>query len=137
MHVISRKALVDFWESRTGDARIAKRDLSTWYKITDKADWAHFGALKQTFGSADQVGHCVVFDVGNNRYRLIALVKYRVNGQGTVFVRKVMDHAEYDRQLWRDECGCHASPPPPRVSVERKTPRGRGTSQPRGQKKGP
>lgn len=115
VHVISKKALVDFWESRKGDARIAERDLSTWYKIADKADWANFAALKQSFGSADQVGHCVVFDVGNNRYRLIALVKYGVSGRGTLFVRKVMDHAEYDRQAWRDECGCH-SPPPRKAS---------------------
>lgn len=31
---------------------------------------------KQTFGSADQVGNCVVFDVGSNRYRLIGRVLY-------------------------------------------------------------
>lgn len=30
--------------------------------------------MKQTFGSADIVGRCVVFDVGNNRFRLIARV---------------------------------------------------------------
>lgn len=115
MHVISRKALVDFWESRQGDARIAKRDLSTWYKIADKADWANFAALKQSFGSADQVGHCVVFDVGNNRYRLIALVKYRLSGRGTLFVKKVMDHAEYDKRTWPAECGC-LTPPPKKAS---------------------
>jgi mRNA-degrading endonuclease HigB of HigAB toxin-antitoxin module len=38
---------------------------------------------------SDQVGNCVVFDVGNNRYRLIGRVKYE---QHIVYVLKVMDH---------------------------------------------
>jgi mRNA interferase HigB len=128
VHVISRKALVDFWESRREDARIAKRDLSAWYKIADKASWSNFAALKQTFGSADQVGHCVVFDVGNNRYRLVALVKYSAKGRGTLFVKKVMDHAEYDKQRWSAECGC-LTPPPKKTSAGRaQSPSGRPRS---------
>ena len=34
-------------------------------------------ALKQTFESADQVGNCVVFDVGNNRFRLFGAYSTR------------------------------------------------------------
>ena len=55
---------------------LAERYLSSWYKIAAKANWSNLASLKQTFGSADQVGHYVVFDIGNNHYRLIALVKY-------------------------------------------------------------
>ena len=116
MHIISKKALIEFWKSRKGDAQIAERDLSTWHKIVEKAEWVNFAALKESFRSADQVGHCVVFDVGNNRYRLIALVRYRSDGRGTLFVRRVMDHAEYDKQKWREECGCY-SPPPKKKTV--------------------
>jgi mRNA interferase HigB len=134
VYVISRKALVDFWESRKGDARIAGRDLSTWYKLAEKADWANFAALKQTFGSADQVGHCVVFDVGNNRYRLVALVKYSRSGQGTLFVKKVMDHAEYDRRKWPAECGC-LTPPPQKASTA-VGPSPRGKARKNGREKG-
>ena len=107
MHIISKKMLDEFWKARKDDTETAKRDLSTWYKLAKNANWANFASLKRTFGSADQVGHCVVFDVGNNRYRLIGLVKYGTVGNGTVFVRKVMDHKEYDKQSWPDECGCH------------------------------
>jgi hypothetical protein len=35
--------------------------------LVKNAHWKDFGALKQTFSSADKVGDCVVFDVGNNR----------------------------------------------------------------------
>lgn len=108
MHVISRARLRAFWESRRADAAIAERDLAAWFKLARRAEWPNFAALRQTFGSADQVGNCVVFDVGNNRYRLIGRVNY---AKGRLYVLKVMDHAEYDKQRWIDDCGCHEPPP--------------------------
>lgn len=108
MHVVSRSRLKAFWESRKADSKAAERDLSVWFKIAETADWSSFAALRQTFGSADQVGNCVVFDVGNNRLRLIGRVIYRTH---TVYVLKVMDHAEYDLKRWPTQCGCHRPPP--------------------------
>ena len=108
MRVISKRRLREFWQSRKRDAGVAERDLAAWYKLARSAAWGNFGALKQTFGSADQVGNCVVFDVGNNRFRLIGRVNY---GRGIIYVLRVMDHAEYDKQRWVDDCGCHKPPP--------------------------
>lgn len=108
MWVIAKSHLRRFWESRKDDSEIARRDLSTWFKMAEVADWAHFGALRQTFGSADQVGNCVVFDVGNNRFRLIGRVFYAT---GKLYILKVMDHREYDEGRWIDDCGCRESPP--------------------------
>jgi mRNA interferase HigB len=108
MRVISKSKLRAFWESRKGDADRAERDLATWHRLARKARWANWGELKQTFGSADLVGNCTVFDVGNNRYRLIARVMYEA---GIVYVLGVMDHAEYDEGRWAEECGCHEPPP--------------------------
>lgn len=108
MRIISRKRLREFWQSRRGDAAAAERDLAVWFWLARGADWGTFAALKQTFGSADQVGNCVVFDVGNNRYRLVGRVNY---ARGIVYVLQVMDHAEYDRNRWPEECGCHRPPP--------------------------
>jgi mRNA interferase HigB len=119
MRVISKARLVQFWTSRKHDSEVAERDLSAWYKLARSAEWGNFGALKQTFGSSDQVGNCVVFDVGNNRYRLIGRVNY---GAGKLYVLKVMDHAEYDKQRWIDACGCHE--PPPRKQPDKKLPPG-------------
>jgi mRNA interferase HigB len=104
VRVIARPRLIQFWESRRHDAEIARRDLSAWYKLAKAARWANFGAVKQTFGSADQVGNCVVFDVGNNRFRLIGRVNYR---RGILYVLRVMDHKGYDAKRWIDSCGCH------------------------------
>jgi mRNA interferase HigB len=110
VHVISKRALREFWASRKHDSSVAERDLSAWYRLAKNAEWNNFGELRQTFGSADQVGNCVVFDVGNNRFRLIGRVNYRY---GIVYVLKVMDHREYDKNLWVDSCGCHKPPPKP------------------------
>ncbi|RLS42084.1 MAG: type II toxin-antitoxin system HigB family toxin [Planctomycetota bacterium] len=85
--------------------------LSAWYKIASKAEWANFARLKQTFGSADQVGNGVVFDVGSNRYRLIGRVLY----PHKLSVLRVMDHEEYDRASWASQCGCHSPPPKSRT----------------------
>jgi mRNA interferase HigB len=118
VRIISKRRLRAFWESRKSDAAIAERDLSAWFKTTRNAAWDNFASLRQTFGSADHVGNCVVFDVGNNRFRLIGRVNY---GAGIVYVLRAMDHEEYDKQLWVDTCGCH-KPPPTRPSAAKKTP---------------
>lgn len=118
MRVISNKRLREFWESRKTDSAIAQRDLAAWYKLARAAEWSNFAALKQTFGSADQVGNCVVFDPGNNRFRLIGRINYAA---GILYILKVMDHAEYDKGQWVDECGCRN--PPPKRSTPR-TPEG-------------
>jgi mRNA interferase HigB len=120
VRVISRRRLREFWESRKKDAVVAQRDLSAWYKLAKAAAWANFGALKQTFGSADPVGNCVVFDVGNNRFRLIGRVNY---AKGIVYVLRVLDHAEYDKKRWVDSCGCH-KPPPKRPAAANGSPAG-------------
>ena len=127
LRVIKRPTLAQFWESRKEDSRQAEQDLTAWYKIAKKAAWKDFGALKQTFGSADQVGNCVVFDVGNNRYRLIGQVKYgSINPKmGILFVRKVMDHKEYDKKLWVKQCGCLAQPRQSKAKPRKITPKGR------------
>jgi mRNA interferase HigB len=116
VRIISKKRLREFWEARKHDAEIAKRDLSTWHKIAKSAVWSNFAALKQMFGSADQVGDCDVFGVGNNRFRLIGRVRYK---SGILYVLRVMDHAEYDKQRWIEDCGCYKPPP------KKPAPRGR------------
>jgi mRNA interferase HigB len=108
VRIISKRRLRTFWNSRKADSRIAERDLSTWYKLAKSAVWSNYATLKATFGSADCVGDCVVFDVGNNRFRLIGRVRY---ASGIVYVLKIMDHGEYDTRAWVAECGCFKAPP--------------------------
>jgi mRNA interferase HigB len=117
VRVISKRRLREFWESWKHNTATAERDLSVWYKVAKGAQWANFGALRQSFGSADQVGNCVVFDVGNNRFRLVGRVNY---GKGILYVLRVMDHSEYDKKTWVDQCGCD-KPPPKKPAAAKKT----------------
>jgi hypothetical protein len=57
----------------------------------------------------------VVFDVGNNRYRLIGRVFYPYK----LYVLRVMDHQEYSRNAWAKQCGCHNPPPTRSVATMR------------------
>jgi len=108
VRVIAKKRLRTFWESRKQDLEQAKKDLILWYNLSLKNESDNFAKLKQTHPSADPVGNCVDFDVGNNRYRLIGRVNYR---RGIVYVLDVMDHATYDRKRWIASCNCHKPPP--------------------------
>ena len=122
VRVISRRRLREFWESRKHDSQTAERDLCVWYKLAKSSEWTNFGELRQTFRSADQVGNCTVFDVGNNRFRLIGRVNYR---RGIVYVLSVMDHAEYDKNYWIDDCGCHKPPPKKTTPTSGRPPSGK------------
>src|SRR3954466_2522554 len=122
MRIIKRQRLVEFWTSRKADRATAERDFTAWYKIAKNAEWANFGELRQTFGSADQVGNCVVFDVGNNRFRLIGRGNYAT---GIIYGLKGMDHPEYDKTGWVNGCGCHKPPPKELATAKEASPRGK------------
>jgi mRNA interferase HigB len=96
MHVITRTALIRFWESHPN----AEPPLRTWYKLTSQAQWSSFVEVRRTFPSADLVGKFTVFNIGGNRYRLIALVDFTYQ---KVFVRHVLTHAEYDKEAWKND----------------------------------
>jgi mRNA interferase HigB len=94
MHVISRKALRDFWEQHP-DGETA---LVRWFKIMECTEFAGFAELRVTFPSADKVDEWVVFNIGGNKYRLITSIHFN---RGRVYVRRVMTHAEYNRGDWK------------------------------------
>jgi len=96
MRVISRKKLREFWELYPK----ARTPLDAWYQVAKRAKWENFAEVRRTFNSADVVGRFVVFNIGGNKYRLIAVIHYN---RGKVFIRHVLTHAEYDEGQWKDE----------------------------------
>jgi len=79
--------------------REAAEPLSIWYAIMSKTDFASFAELRRVFGSVDKVGKFTVFDIGGNKFRLIAAVHYN---RKKVYIRHVFTHAEYDRDKWKE-----------------------------------
>lgn len=91
MRVVSRKPLREFAVRHPP----AKAPLEAWYAEARRADGASFAEVKATYGSADVVaGNRVIFNIGGNKYRLVAKIAYRCR---TVYVRFVGTHAEYDQ----------------------------------------
>lgn len=90
MNIISRKALVEFYEEHA-DAREA---LETWYRVSKKAVWANFNEVKKTYPMADVVGDDrMVFNIKGNKYRLVARFSFRYKA---IQVKWIGTHAAYD-----------------------------------------
>lgn len=94
MHVISRKALREFWE-RYPDAETA---LVRWFQLMERADFASFAELRTTFPSAELAGDYVVFNIAGNKYRLIAVIHFN---RGRVYVRHALTYQAYDKGAWK------------------------------------
>lgn len=94
MHIISRKALIQFWEKHP-DGEIP---LARWYKIVDKTDFRNFAELRMVFPSVDRVNELFIFNIAGNKYRLITSIHFN---RGKVYIRHVLTHTEYDRGDWK------------------------------------
>jgi len=60
-------------------------------------DFGSFAELRRVFSSADQVGKFTIFNIGGNKYRLIAAIHYN---RKKVYIRHILTHAEYDLGRW-------------------------------------
>ena len=92
MHLISNKALRDF-STRHPESN---NPLQAWRRIIERASPRSFADLKQLWNSTDKAGSFYVFNVGGNKYRVIAAVHF---DRQMLYVRHVFTHPEYD--VWR------------------------------------
>ncbi len=100
MHIIARPTLTRFGQEHAD----AREWLKNWWLIASKAVWTCLTDVRQNYGRADQVDHCLVFDKGNN-YRLIVRVSYaNAQSRGTLLVKHFLTHAEYDKDFWKCDC---------------------------------
>jgi len=97
MHVISLKKLREFWEHHPN----AEKPSRAWHQIAENAQWDNFDDVRSVFGKrVDRVDKFVVFDIGGNKYRLIAVIHYN---RQKVYVRHVLTHSDYDFGTWKDD----------------------------------
>ena len=90
MHVISRKALEDFWLKHPA----ARVPLEAWYRLVSTSSFDGFLDIKKTFNSVDYVAPYMVFNVGGNNFRVIGVIHFN---RQKLYVREVFTHAQYDR----------------------------------------
>ena len=101
MRVIKRLPLDHFAEKYPR----ARQPLTYWYTGARRARWRNFADVRKTFGSTDQVrvssgATVLVFDIGGNKFRLVAGVSYE---KQKLYVLRVMTHVEYGTGLWKQQ----------------------------------
>lgn len=96
MHVISEKALRTFWEQYPD----AEGPLRAWHRVVEHSTWRNFADLRAIYASADLVGKFTVFNIGGNKYRLIAHIHFN---RQKVYVRQVLTHKKYTVADWKEE----------------------------------
>ena len=67
--------------------------MRAWLHAVKAAEWKSFQDVKAMFSRADRAAQFTIFDIGGNKWRLIARIRYDA---GTVYVRHVFTHAQYD-----------------------------------------
>ena len=97
MWVVSQRKLKDFWKIHPD----AEMPLSVWYQFAKSAEWKSLQDIVADCPSTDQVGSCFVFDIGGNKYRLIATLS---KGRKKIYIREILTHKEYDRDKWKKYC---------------------------------
>ena len=100
MQVISRKALVEACSENK--YRAAASEVDAWEKVASKADWGSLEDVRRTYADADGVtiGNRVytIFNICRNQFRLVVQINYQFK---MIFFKRLMTHAEYDREEWK------------------------------------
>ena len=99
MHVIARRTLLDFW-GKYPDARVS---IDRWWTICKKNNFASFSELKKTFGTADMVGRCVVFNISGGKYRLVVRVNFAAH---RIWIKYMLPHEEYEKLNLKEDSKC-------------------------------
>lgn len=90
MQIISKKALVDYWEKIPS----AKPELEAWHAEAKTASWATPAVVKAKCGNTNILrGGRAVFNIFGNKHWLIVSINYDFH---TVYVRFLGIHVEYD-----------------------------------------
>ena len=114
--MISLRSLREFW-SHHADAEMR---LRAWHKTVSRGTWASLAEIRATFGRATAVHEDVtIFDVGGDKYRIIAGVDYE---KQVVYVKHVLTHADYDREAWKKDAKRPEKPEKPGKKERAKKP---------------
>ena len=90
MVIISQKIINEFAK----EYPLAAGPLNRWYRHVKSADWQDFNVVVKDFNTTDFVGNDrYVFDIGENNYRLIAMIHFR---KRTLYIRFIGTHKQYD-----------------------------------------
>jgi mRNA interferase HigB len=76
----------------------ADEPLQGWRRVIEKNRFSNWAEMKTAFNMIDKVGELTVFDIGGNKYRLIAYVRFE---KQIVYIKAVLTHRDYDKGAWK------------------------------------
>ena len=94
MKLISNKALREFAAGHPD----AEQPLQDFRHLVEHGEFRNFAELRATFASVDKVDDRYVFNIGGNKYRLIAAIAFAPQ---LLWVKAVLTHAEYNKGAWK------------------------------------
>lgn len=94
MRVITNRRLLDF-SAIHADSSVP---LQAWRKIMEAGNYENFADLRQVFRGVDKVADLYVFNIGGNKYRLIAYLHF---GRQLCYIKHVLTHVDYDKEGWK------------------------------------
>ncbi len=90
MRVIARRTLREFWEQHHD----AEQPSKAWFAEASSTSWETPQTIKDQYRHASFVAdNRVIFNIGGNKYRLVAHVNYEF---GIVYIKFIGTHREYD-----------------------------------------
>ena len=97
VHIVTRKHLNDAAKQYPD----AANEIGAWAAIVKEVRWHNFLEVRNTFKDADNVKGYVIFNIRQNRYRLITVIHYAKTDkvrrtEGHVYIRSCLTHKEYD-----------------------------------------
>jgi mRNA interferase HigB len=92
VQIIAKRTLREFWLVHS----LAEGSCKLWHARVSRAAWTGPADVKREFGTlVDFVANSrVMFDLGGNKFRLVAKIDYRV---GLVLIRFIGTQKDYDR----------------------------------------
>jgi mRNA interferase HigB len=94
VRLISNRALREF----SATYPQARAPLQGWRRVVERNHFGNWAALKAVFRTVDKVGDLTVFDIGGNKYRLIAYIRFE---KQILYVKAVLTHRDYEKGVWR------------------------------------
>lgn len=97
VHIVTRKHLYEAMQ-RYPDAA---NEIKAWVVIVKGVRWHNVLEVRTAFKDADNVKGYVIFNIRQNRYRLVTIIHYarttnQKRTQGHIYIRSLLTHKEYD-----------------------------------------
>lgn len=102
MRIVGKELIDGFCSEK--DKTIRHKAFDKWRMKVEAAVWKKPHEIKVSFANhvdpfkAESGTEYVIFDIGGNKYRLIARLMYPI---GTMTVVRVMTHDDYDQGRWK------------------------------------